>query len=140
MSKKGPILLIEDDLNDVDVIVSALKENSVKNVIKHFGKAQDALDYLAKTTEQPFLVISDIMMNTMNGLELRKTIDENEFLRKKSIPFIFLTQAVSQDVVDEAYDLTVQGFFEKGNNYEDVKKQLDCMVSYWSKCVHPNSF
>jgi len=140
MSKTGPIILVEDDPNDLDVLSAALADNGVQNKIMCFDSAQNALDYLLVTTDKPFVILCDIRMPGMNGLEFRNTINENDFLRKKSIPFIFLTVAASQEIVDEAYDLTVQGFLKKPTNFEDLKKKLDCIVSYWASCLHPNSF
>ncbi len=54
-------------------------------------------------------------MPIMNGLELRRHIQENEGLRKKSIPFVFLSTAARPKEVEEAYNLTVQGFFVKAS-------------------------
>jgi len=139
MSLKGPIILIEDDANDLDVIAAALKENKFLNEPRSFTQAKDALEYLINTAEQPFIILCDIRMAGMNGLDLRSLINQNEYLRKKSIPFVFFTALVSQDIINEAYELGVQGFFEKPAGYELLKKQLHSIVSYWSNCLHPNS-
>lgn len=140
MSKTGPIILVEDDAHDQDVIKAALKDNKVANEIICFESAQAALDYLLQTSEQPFIILCDILMKGMNGLEFRDAINDNDYLRKKSIPFVFFTAAVSQEIVDEAYDLTVQGFIEKPRIYDDLKKTLVHVIGYWSTCLHPNSF
>ena len=140
MSKKGPILLIEDDHHYLDVIKEALADNGVKNPVIIFNNAHDAKTYLLNTAEQPFIILCDIRMARMNGLELRDVINDNEYLRKKSIPFLFLTAAVSQEIVNEAYDLTVQGFIPKPKTYEDLKETLKSIVGYWNTCLHPNCF
>ena len=140
MSKKGPIILVDDDVNDLDVIKAAIVENGFKNEIIEFKGAKQALEYLVKTTDTPFLILCDIIMQEMNGLEFRNLINHNDMLRKKSIPFIFLTAAVSQEIVDEAYDMTVQGFLKKPSNFNDLKTQLHNILTYWTNCVHPNSF
>lgn len=139
MSLKGPIILIEDDPDDLDVLVNALMENEVHNEIKTFTSASDALGYFLTTKDLPFLILCDIRMPGMNGLELRQTINDNDFLRKKSIPFIFYTVAVSQPIVDIAYGLTVQGFFEKPESFDALKIQLKNVIGYWSNCLHPNN-
>lgn len=140
MSLTGPIILIDDDVNDLDVIIAALKDNEFKNEARCFLHAKDALNYLLTTTELPFIILCDIRLPVMNGLQLRSAINENEFLRKKSIPFLFYTGAVSQDIVNEAYHLTVQGLMAKPVNYNDMKDQLKAITDYWTKCLHPNSF
>ena len=140
MSLKGPIIIIEDDTNDLDVIKAALEENEVKNEIKIFASASYALEYFMITLDLPFIILCDIRLPGMNGLEFRSAINQNEYLRKKSIPFIFYTAAVSQQIVNVAYDMTVQGFFVKPDNFDQLKMQLHILLQYWSHCVHPNNY
>jgi len=140
MSLTGPIILIEDDTNDLDVIRAALEENGVKNELKIFTNASGALEYFMITLDLPFIILCDIRLPGMNGLEFRSAINQNEALRKKSIPFIFYTAAVSQQIVNVAYDMTVQGFFEKPDNFDQLKIQLHTIIHYWQKCIHPNNY
>jgi CheY-like chemotaxis protein len=138
MALQGPIIIVEDDYNDAEVITTAIKEIGVPNEIKHIPSAGQAYDYLMTTSDRPFIILSDIRMPVMNGLEFRKKIIDNEFLRRKSIPFVFYTALVSQEMVNEAYDLTVQGFYEKARSYEGVRSQLYAILNYWNQCLHPN--
>ena len=138
MAVKGPILLIEDDSNDADVISTAIKEIGIPNEIKVMPSAKDAYDYLCTTAEQPFLIMCDIRMPNVDGITFRRNIIQSEYLRKKSIPFVFYTGLVSQEIVNEAYDLDVQGFFEKGAGYQKIKEQMLCIFMYWKQCLHPN--
>ena len=140
MSARGPIILIEDDMNDVDVITAALEACDCTNGIHTFLNAKDALAYFATTSEQPFIILCDIHLPGMNGLELRNIINQNDFLRRKSIPFIYYTALVSNEIICEAYDLTVQGFFKKSSDFNEMKQQMSSIVNYWSMCMHPNSF
>ena len=140
MSKTGPVILVEDDPNDMDVIKTAIIENGVKNEIICFDGASNAMEYLLHTQDKPFVILCDIRMKGMNGLEFRDAINADDFLRKKAIPFVFLTAAASQDIVDEAYDLTVQGFLEKPKAYAELRLLLRNVFSYWRSCLHPNSF
>ena len=135
----GPILIIEDDSNDLDVMTHAIKENGFENEVMRFLTAKEALEYLLITKDQPFIILCDIHMQVMNGLEFRNVINKNELLRRKSIPFIFFTGVVSPQIVYEAYDLTVQGFFEKPGNYENLKTQMHAVINYWRHCLHPNN-
>ncbi len=75
----------------------------------------------------------------MNGLELRRKIQEDERIRKKSIPFVFLSTAARRKEVEEAYDLTVQGFFVKASQLSDMERALELILTYWQQCKHPNS-
>ncbi|WP_217603028.1 response regulator [Chitinophaga sp. GbtcB8] len=140
MPLNGPVLIIDNDLEDQEFISAILKEIDPAINTHCFHDGQDALDYLLITTQQPFLILCDVKMEGMNGLELRAHINNNEFLRKKSIPFVFLSDYATQENVNKAYDLTVQGFFEKANTHNGLRVQLDLIVKYWKSCMHPNRY
>ncbi len=129
---------MEDDMDDQEIIIDALKTLGLQNEIKTFDTGQKALDFLKIMEKQPFLIISDVNLPVMNGLQLKSEIQNNEYLRSKSIPFIFLTTSGDKKAVEEAYDLQVQGFFVKEITYEGINKQLRGIVDYWKSCRHPN--
>jgi len=129
---------VEDDMDDQEIIIDALKTLGLQNEIKTFDTGQKALDFLKIMEKQPFLIISDVNLPVMNGLQLKSEIQNNEYLRSKSIPFIFLTTSGDKKAVEEAYDLQVQGFFVKEITYEGINKQLRGIVDYWKSCRHPN--
>ena len=139
MSKKGVILLVEDDKDDQHLIIDILKSLNIKNEVVCFLNGKEALAYLLALTDSPFLIICDINMPVMGGIELRRNISNNEILRKKSIPFVFLTTTASPSAVREAYDMSVQGFFEKSTNIKDLKHLLQLVYEYWQQCRHPNN-
>jgi CheY-like chemotaxis protein len=139
MSSSGPIVIIEDDPDDQVILKEAFSSLGVKNHQKYFTTCMDALQYLMTTWEQPFLILSDVNLPGMDGTELRRKVNENEYLRKKSIPFVFFTTTASKAAVNEAYDLMVQGYFEKPGTMEDIRKTLQLIIEYWMFCKHPNS-
>lgn len=139
MSRKGPIILIEDDEDDQFLIEKALKAQQLPNEIRFFSNGQLALDYFETTTEQPFLILCDINMPLMDGLELRHRINQSEYLRKKSIPFIFLTTASNPRSIELAYQESVQGFYKKSAQYTGLQEQIRLIVDYWQSCLHPNN-
>lgn len=137
--KSGPILLIEDDVDDQEFIIDALRVLGVKNPVEIFDNGQKAYNFLLTTEVQPFLILSDVNLPIMNGLQLKAEIQQNEFLRDKSIPFVFLSTSADTKAVYEAFQLNVQGFFVKENTYDGIQKQLKQIVDYWKNCRHPNS-
>ena len=140
MSKDGPVIIIEDDHDDQDILNEALTEIGVQNPIVFFDKGDEALNYLMSTREKPFLILCDINLPGMDGTTLRRKIFEIDYLRKKSIPFIFLTTTARSEAVEEAYRLSVQGYFEKQNHFETLKQRLTLIIDYWQACIHPNGF
>lgn len=139
MSKHGPIVLIDDDPDECEVIEEAFRSESILNEIKCFHDGQTALDYLSSTDDQPFLILTDINMPKLGGIELRKIIQDNPGLKDKSIPFIFLTTTASRPAIRKAYEMSVQGFFEKPSRLLEIQKTLRVICDYWAMCKHPKS-
>jgi CheY-like chemotaxis protein len=138
MVKKGTIVIIDDDEEDVELILQIVDDYIGGNHSIAFANGRIALDYLYKTREQPFIIISDINMPVMNGLELYEHIYKDEYLRLKSIPFVFLTTSSNPFEIKKAYELTVQGYFKKPNKLEDLRRTVERIIDYWAICLHPN--
>jgi CheY-like chemotaxis protein len=139
MKQNGPIIIIEDDVDDQELLKEIFNELKIPNLIQFFTSCLQAFEYLLNSIEKPFLIISDINLPVMTGLEFCKKIMENEFLRKKSIPFIFLTTTNDQKIVTKAYELFIQGFFVKPSSLIELKETIRSIVSYWSVCRNPYS-
>ena len=135
-----PILIIEDDMDDHEIFREAFMSLELKHELIFYTEATKALDFLLVTETQPFFILSDMNLPGMNGLAFRTVIQENEYLRLKSIPFIFFTTGTSKNQVKEAYDLTVQGFFIKPASFAELQQRLKLIVDYWTVCIHPNSY
>ncbi len=77
---------------------------------------QQALDYMLNTKDELFLVISDMNMTGMSGLDLKKATKKQ---------------------VSEAYEYRVQGYFEKPTTISEQAAMLDLIIKYWIVCRHP---
>lgn len=138
--KSGPIIVVEDDIDDKEIFEAALGELNFSNKIIWFNNCDDARDYLKTTADSPFIIFSDVNLPRLNGIEFKKQIDEDAQLRKKSIPFVFYSTSVYQDTVNKAYtEMTVQGFFQKSNKFDDMKQIIKMILDYWRVCKHPNT-
>ncbi|GAB3803807.1 hypothetical protein GCM10028819_34290 [Spirosoma humi] len=140
MEVNGPIVFIDDDEDDQLILKPILEEIAPLSPILFFNNGQQAIDYLKTTDQRPFLIISEVNLAGMGGLELRRQIETDTQLKKRAIPFIFFTHPVYKHMVEEAYDLTIQGFFEKMDSISEIRMQLQAIIDYWSKCLHPNRF
>src|SRR6188474_3513991 len=138
MNKTGPIIIIEDDVDDQDILTDIFKELNYDNKLVFFGDSLKALEFLTDTDIEPFIVFSDINMPKLNGMELREKIHNNEDLRLKSIPYLFFSTSSEQQFIIDAYSKSVQGFFIKPANYTDLKNILKTIIEYWKTCVSPN--
>jgi len=139
MSKRGEIIVIEDDLDDQVILKEALDELEVKNHLQFFVDPEEAYGYLMSMSGKPFLILCDINLPKLSGIELKKKIDSTDYLKKKAIPFIFLTTADEQKHIDRAYDLTnLQGYFRKGQSLEEIKEKIKTILDYWTVSLHPS--
>jgi CheY-like chemotaxis protein len=136
----GPIINIDDDEDDHEIINAVCKNLGVQKHLKSFRDGSEALDYLKTTHDYPSIVLCDINMPVITGFELRRTINANNVLRERSVPFIFYSTAAEASQVREAYDMTVQGFFLKGSSFQEAQQTLKIILEYWCLCKHPNSF
>jgi len=101
MAQSGPVIIIEDDVDDEEILKEVLTELKVKNEVVCFEVCPDAWTFLKTTTERPLIIFCDINLPKQNGLDF-KQIDEDAELRKKSIPFIFYSTSADQATVNEA--------------------------------------
>ncbi|MCC9064956.1 response regulator [Flavobacterium piscisymbiosum] len=138
MNKRGPIVIIEDDIDDQEFLGQAFDKLQYPNEIIFFADGEQALQYLTETSIEPFIIFSDINMPKLNGIELRSKVHENEDLRMKSIPFLFFSTAAEQQHVVEAYSKSVRGFFIKPFDFNQMVVMIKNIVEYWQSCVSPN--
>ena len=113
MNYNGPIIIIEDDIDDQEMFRDAYNNLKYPNELIFFLDGQSALDYLNSKDVTPFIIISDINMPKLNGFALRNKIRMDAKLQNKCVPYLFFSTAAGQKAVVEAYSLSVQGFFVK---------------------------
>ena len=138
MNKTGPIVVIEDDADDQEILVEIFRNLDYKNSIIYFSDGEEALQYLIDTKIKPFLILSDINMPKLSGFELRQRIHTNEDLNLKCIPYLFFTTTSTQQAIIDAYSQSVQGFFVKTNSIGKLESTLKRIIEYWQECEAPN--
>ena len=139
MNSNEPIVVVDDDPDDHYVVKEVMGRLKLENALRFFRNGSEALDYLRQTREKPFIILCDINMPVMDGLEFRKTINQEPMLKKKSIPFVYFTTAASPKQIELAYDLTVQGLFIKESTFKEMERTFKLILDYWDRCQHPNS-
>jgi CheY-like chemotaxis protein len=140
MNKNGPIIVIEDDLDDQEILDLIFKKLDYNNEIIFFSNGEKALSYLNETTAMPFLILSDINMPRLNGMELKKKIYTDAALQIKCIPYLFFTTAASKTTVIDAYGMSAQGFFIKDTSVTELQKTIELIIEYWKRCYSPNQY
>ena len=140
MDKAGPIIIIEDDIDDQEILIEIFRNLNYQNKIIYFSDGNEALEYLNKTDIQPFLILSDINMPKINGFELRSKVFTNELLQTKCIPYLFFTTGANKKTVIDAYAMSVQGFFLKPASMQALETTIKKIVEYWQECIAPSQF
>ena len=126
------ILLVEDDVNDVELTLTALKDYNLTNEVVVARDGAEGLDYLLRRgqyadrpPENPVLVLLDLKMPKVDGLEVLRQIKNDETL--KSIPVVMLTSSREDKDVISSYNLGVNAYVVKPvafDGFIDAVKQL----------------
>jgi CheY-like chemotaxis protein len=140
MNKNGPVIIIEDDFDDQEILKGIFEKLNYPNKVIFFADGQEALDYLNQPDTLPFLILSDINMPKLSGLELRTKLKTDADLAVKCIPYLFFSTALNQKSVKDAYSTSVQGFFVKQTSISEIEKTISVIMEYWIRCAAPNNF
>lgn len=139
MNREGAIIIIEDDDEDQEVLQLVFEKLCYKNKLVFFSDGEKAYEYLVSSDEdEPFLILSDINMPKLTGMELREKVYNNEALRVKCIPYLFFTTTAEQSAVINAFSKSIQGFFVKPTNFQALQNTISKIMEYWKECISPN--
>lgn len=127
MSKDKNILLVEDGEVEAMTVQRALQELKVSNNLDIRKNGEEALEYLKKNT--PFIILLDLNMPKMNGVEFLKEVKKDKELRK--IPVIILTTSGEEKDKEVSFSNGAAGYIVKPLDYKTFVKVLDKVVSYW---------
>lgn len=140
LNKKGPVIIIEDDTDDQEILTEIFAKLNYQNKILFFLDGNEALDYINATNDLPFLILSDINMPKLNGFALREKLKTDAKLSNKCIPYLFFSTALNQKAVIDAYSQSVQGFFVKQSTIAELENTIRVIMEYWRRCAAPNDF
>ena len=133
-SRVVTILLVEDDEVDVKALKWAFDKLKVANPLVIARDGTEALEML-KELPRPYLIITDINMPRMNGIELLRKIRESEAFRD-AIVFVLTTSNDEQDKID-AYGLNVAGYMLKTDMGTSFTRAISLIDNYWKVVEFP---
>ncbi|MCC9137764.1 response regulator [Pontibacter silvestris] len=130
------ILLVEDDEVDVMNVQRAFKKNSIKNPLFIARNGLEAFEMLrAGQVPFPHIIILDINMPKMNGIEFLRELRSDEELKSASV-FVMTTSNEDSDKLN-AYNLNVAGYILKPLSFEKFISSVATLDSYWKLCERP---
>lgn len=133
----SPVFIVDGDMEDKELIETAWREAGFNNKLYFFSSAEDVIRELEAGTVVPFLIISEIDLPKISGLQLKQHLLKHKSTNFKSIPFVFFTDMPSQAQIEQAYHLCTNGLFKKPDSFDKLKKQLIDIVNYWRESVVP---
>jgi len=138
--KSVTFLLVEDDEVDIQALKRAFSQMKISNPLVIANNGLEALEYLRGENgrdkiQQPYLILLDLNMPKMNGIEFLQTIRADTELRK-SIVFILTTSNDEQDRL-KAYDLNVAGYIVKADAANSFKEAVGFLNMYWNLVEFP---
>ncbi len=133
----NPILILDDDQDDLDMIEKCWRDLENSRPIVFFRSGNELVTYLRNTPESPFFILCDLNLRGETGFDIKKRIADDPLLKYKSVPFLFWSTSASEKQIQHAYDLPAQGFFVKPSNFEDLCTTFDTIMDYWQKSQHP---
>jgi CheY-like chemotaxis protein len=137
MPMTQPILLVEDDENDVRFMKMAMQEAKVGNQLQVAKHGREALEYMSGTGKYadretyplPCLILLDLKLPYVPGLEVLKSIREDP--RMKEIIVIILTSSQELSDIDRAYSLGANAFVAKPPNIQILQKLAKAIHDFW---------
>ena len=136
MRSMKPILLVEDDRVDAMTLKRALKDLKVTNQLIHTTNGEEALEYLRdEANEKPCVIILDLNMPKMNGVEFLKIAKADEELRR--LPVVILTTSKDEWDRFQAFDLSVAGYIVKPADYKSFLEAIRTVQLYWTLSLLP---
>lgn len=131
------ILLVEDNLNDAELTIRALRKNKIANNLIHLNDGAKALDFLfgegsfsgRNVKNKPKIILLDLKMPKVDGIEVLKRIKSDVFTKK--IPVIVLTSSKENPDIETAYALGANSYIVKPVDFDGFMKAITELGCYW---------
>ena len=131
------ILLVEDNPDHAELVMRGFEDNRVANTIYHVSDGEAALDFLLhrglysdeENAPSPHLILLDLRLPKVDGLEVLKEIKTNEKLH--SIPVVVLTTSEAERDVARAYEYHANSYLVKPVDFDKFTKLMRDMGFYW---------
>jgi len=130
MKKSLKILLVEDNLIEIMKLKRTISLLDLDHILQEANNGEEALGILENTSNLPDIVLLDLNMPKISGIEFLKIIKQNDDL--KHIPIIILTTSSNQKDLLECYKTGMSGYVLKPLKYEDYVKKMETVLAYWS--------
>ena len=137
MNKQKVILLVEDNADDVDLTMYALRKNNIQNELVVMRDGVEALEYLfgvdcygkGATVEIPGLILLDLKLPRVNGLQVLERLRGDE--RTSLVPVVVMTSSGEALDVRKTYQLGANSYIRKPVDFEEFVDSIKKVLHYW---------
>lgn len=131
MKNRKPVLLVEDDVVDAMTVKRAFKDLRIVNRLDTVENGEAALSYLRNPeNEIPCIILLDMNLPKMNGIEFLKIAKHDKNLRK--IPVVVLTSSEEEQDKVDSFDLSIAGYMVKPVDYMTFVEVVKTIDVYWT--------
>ncbi len=130
MEKFLKVLLVEDNLIEIMKMKRTISLLKLKHTIHEAKNGEEALKFLEDKANMPDIILLDLNMPKISGIEFLKILKANDDL--KHIPTIILTTSSNQKDLLECYRTGMSGYVLKPLKYEDYVNKIETVLAYWS--------
>ena len=142
MTDLKPILLVDDNPNDIELALAALAENRLANDVVVVRDGEEALDYLyhrgifkLRARGNPAVVLLDLKLPKIDGLEVLKRIKNEEALQQ--IPVVMLTSSREEQDLVRSYKLGVNAYVVKPVDFHEFVDSIKELGLFWAVINQP---
>lgn len=130
MNPLRPILLAEDSARDVELTLSSLAEAKIANPVVTVRDGVEALDWLRRAPQAPAVVLLDIKMPRLDGIETLREIRRDPAL--KLTPIVMLTSSREERDIVTSYQLGVNGYVMKPVDFAQFADSIQTLGLFWA--------
>jgi len=125
------LLLVEDNAEDAELTIRALKKHHLANNLLHLSDGEEALNFLfsANAYTMPKIILLDIKMPKVDGIEVLRRIKSDPF--RKVIPVVVLTSSKEERDIIESYKLGVNAYIVKPVEFDKFVKAVSEIGFFW---------
>jgi two-component system, response regulator len=134
--KPVDILLVEDNSADAEMTLRALRKRNLSNQVQWVKDGPEALDYLffqgayrKRSIGNPKIVLLDLKMPKMDGIEVLRRIREDE--RTRLVPVVMLTSSAEENDIVRSYELGVNSYIVKPVEFDKFVEEVSKLGVYW---------